>query len=395
MKTIMIIGAGRPQVPLIEASKKEGYHTIVCDSDSNAPGVPLADEYFNVSTKDRSGLLKTAVKNKIDGIVANSEYAMEDIAFISNELRIPGNPEGAISILSSKSKFRELQKNEGLFAPRVIPYVTGQWNEEISFPIVIKPDMNSGTRGTMVVWEETDVIENAVRECSKLSKNGKVIVEEYIPISPQTVVEGEVFIHEGEILWDGLFLSIRSKLAPMIPMTYVFPLYGINIDALRDDLTKAFRAIGVRHGEYNVEACIVDNKPFVIEINPRQGGNDLPKYIRAHCGIDYYKLLVTTSVNDDCYWNSLKGYLRENRFITHHMLFPRRSGKYKGLVINDGLKDWVYQIQINVDIGDKIEKTRDGLSSIGFVDLMFHDQEKQADVSSRLEELIRIEIDED
>ena len=70
MKTIMIIGAGRPQVPLIEASKKEGYHTIVCDSDSNAPGVPLADEYFNVSTKDRSGLLKTAVKNKIDGIVA-------------------------------------------------------------------------------------------------------------------------------------------------------------------------------------------------------------------------------------------------------------------------------------------------------------------------------------
>ena len=98
----MIIGAGKTQVPLIKAAKKEGYHTIVCDWDTNAPGIPLADEFFNVSTKDRNGLLRTARENKVDGVVANSEYAMEDVAYISSALGLTGNSIETIATLSSK-----------------------------------------------------------------------------------------------------------------------------------------------------------------------------------------------------------------------------------------------------------------------------------------------------
>ena len=93
MKTIMVIGAGKAQVPLIEAAKKEGYHTVVCDLNPDAPGVALADEYCKVSTKDRDGLYRTAREKKIDGIVANSEYAMCDIAAISSVLGLVGKRE--------------------------------------------------------------------------------------------------------------------------------------------------------------------------------------------------------------------------------------------------------------------------------------------------------------
>lgn len=180
--------------------------------------------------------------------------------------------------------------------------------------------MNSGTRGTTVVnnGNERDKVKAAIEICSKLSRNGKAIVEEYIPISPEMVIEGEIFIHNGEILWDGLFRSIRSEMAPMIPMTYVFPLVEEREDILRDALKKALFAAGVHHGEYNIEACFVNDEPFIIEINPRQGGNDLPRYVQEHCGIDYYKLLVTTAVGDDCYWDSIKGVTRQNNRITHH-----------------------------------------------------------------------------
>ena len=58
MKTIMIIGAGKVQVPLIEAAKRESYYTIACDWNPEAPGVLLADEFCRVSTKDRAGLYK-------------------------------------------------------------------------------------------------------------------------------------------------------------------------------------------------------------------------------------------------------------------------------------------------------------------------------------------------
>lgn len=386
MKTIMVIGAGKTQMPLIEAAKKEGYHTVVCDLNPDAPGVALADEYYKISTKDREGLYKTAQEKKIDGIVANSEYAMCDVAAISSGLGLVGNPESAIGILSSKSKFRALQKQIGLFAPRV--------DGDLSFPVIIKPDMNSGTRGTTVANDEAEV-EAAVKACSAISRNGKAIVEEYVPIDPETVIEGEIFVHNGQMLWDGLFRSIRSKAAPMIPMTYVFPLDEKRVEELKDALGVAFQAAGVIHGEYNIEACFVDDKPFIIEINPRQGGNDLPRYVMEHCGIDYYRLLVTTSVGDNEYWESLEDYERQNNRITHHMLYPRKNGQFKGIRNADEIESFVSRTQINVAGGDEIKQAADGSASIGYVDLVFEDGQEQNEVSRRLEDLIRIEVDED
>ena len=385
MKTIMVIGAGKTQMPLIEAAKKEGYHTVVCDLNPDAPGVALADEYCKISTKDRNGLFRTAQEKKIDGILANSEYAMCDVAFISQELGLVGNPEEAIAILSSKSKFRTLQKQIGLFAPKV--------GNGFSFPVIIKPDMNSGTRGTAVANTEAEV-DKAVMACSALSRNGKAIVEEYMTIDPETVIEGEVFIHNGQILWDGLFRSIRSKTAPMIPMTYVFPLVEDRVEELKVALEAASQAAGVIHGEYNIEACFVDEKPFIIEINPRQGGNDLPRYVQDHCGIDYYRLLVSTSVGDDGYWENLGDYERQNNRITHHMLYPRYTGRFKGVRIADEIKDYISRTQVKVDIGDEIKQASDGSASIGYVDLAFGSLVEQG-VSNRLEDLIRIEVDED
>lgn len=381
----MIIGAGKAQVPLIEAAKKEGYHTVVCDKNPAAPGVELADEYCKVSTKDRDELFSTAQEKQIDGIVANSEYAMVDVAFISQELRLVGNSEESIAILSSKSKFRALQKQIGLFAPRV--------GKEKTFPVIIKPDMCSGTRGTAVVDDEAEV-DVAVESCERISRNGKAIVEEYITINPKAVIEGEIFIHGGQILWDGLFRSIRSKAAPMIPMTYVFPLIEERIEELKAALEKAFRATGVVHGEYNIEACFVDDQPFIIEINPRQGGNDLPRYVQEYCGIDYYRLLITTSVGDGEYWENLEKYERQNNRITHHMLYPEKNGRFMGVQIADEIKSSVSRTEINVNVGDEIEIATDGSASIGYVDLVFEDVQKQ-NVSYRLEDLIRIVIDED
>ena len=386
MKTIMVIGAGKTQMPLIEAAKKEGYHTVVCDINLDAPGVALADEYCKISTKDRNGLFRTAQEKKIDGILANSEYAMCDVAFISQELGLVGNPEEAIAILSSKSKFRTLQKQIGLFAPKV--------GNGFSFPVIIKPDMNSGTRGTAVANTEAEV-EAAVESCEKISRNGKAIVEEYIPIDPETVIEGEIFVHNGDILWDGLFRSIRSKAAPMIPMTYVFPLDEKRVQELKVALEKAFQAAGVLHGEYNIETYFVDDKPFIIEINPRQGGNDLPRYVQEHCGIDYYKMLVTTAVGDSEYWESLRGYMRQDNRITHHMIYPRKNGRFRGMFITEEIKDYIYRSQIDVAVGDEVKRAEDGTSSIGYVDLVFEDSKKQREVSMRLEDLIRIEVDED
>ena len=402
MKTIMIVGAGKSQVPLIKAAKKQNYHTIVCDIDLNAPGVALADEHYKVSTKDRYALFEVAKNKHIDGIVANSEYAMCDAAFIANHLGLVGDLESSISILSSKGKFRELQIKAGLFAP---DYVYGDSIDKLqdgalTFPVIIKPDQSSGTRGTVMVSDADDynTLKKGIIDCSKISRNTQAVVEEYVQGANNITIEGEVFVHKGEILWDGLFTTIRSEAAAMIPMTYVFPLYEEEkrIFQIKEALRKAFCAANIVHGEYNVEAYFADKKePFIVEINPRQGGNDLPKYVREHCGIDMYRLLVTTSMGDDAYWDSLKSFKRENNYITHHVLYPRGKGRFKGLKIDDSLLDCVYGSQIDINIGDEVNNTVDGSSCIGYVDLAFSDVEEQIRVSSNIEDLIKIEIEQE
>lgn len=398
----MIIGAGKTQLALIEAAKKENYHTVVCDLDPSAPGVLLADEFCRVSTKDRFGLLATAKSNHIDGLVANSEYAMCDVAYIANKLDLIGNPESAVAALTSKSKFRALQKASGLFAPAFLP------DEDIEqllidtqlfpFPVVIKPDQSSGTRGVMVIKDSRDhsAINQAINTARTVSRNGKAMAEKYIPMPARTVIEGEIFVHKSEILWNGLFHTIRSENAPTIPMTYVFPLQETDerIEAVKTALTKAFFAAGIRHGEYNTEMFFTeDEQPFLIEINARQGGYELPRLVREHCGIDCCRLLVTTAVGDDEYWESLKTFKPENRLLIHHMLFPRSVGRFREIEIAKSLYNKVFRSEIDVEDGSFVSGTVDAASCIGFVDLHFNSVEDQLAVSSRLEELIRVKVE--
>ena len=397
----MVIGAGINQVPLIKAARREGYRTIACDLDEHAPGASWADDLLRISTKDREDLLRAAKENRINGIAANSEYAMCDAAHIANELGLVGNPEEAVAILSSKSRFRTLQKETGLFAPAFLPIGSAcdppKVPETLSFPALIKPDQSSGSRGMVLIQDPVDkaALAQAVRACTAVSRNRKAILEEYVRIPSRAAIEGEIFVHHGEILWDGLFNTIRSEKAEWLPMTYIFPLREAEerIQQVKNTLAKAFAAAGILHGEYNTELFFTPGgEPFLLEINPRQGGYGLPGYVQEHCGIDYHRLLVTTAMGEDDYWNSLKGIKRNSRLITHHMLFPGSTGVFEGIRIPDFLRDKVYRIQLDIRKGDPVSEPTDASSEIGYVDLCFESTEEQEQVSLDLEQLIQVEI---
>ncbi|OUU30992.1 MAG: hypothetical protein CBB97_00660, partial [Candidatus Endolissoclinum sp. TMED37] len=51
-KVILIIGAGREQVPAYLLAKKMGLEIVCTDIDQNAPGFKLADHSIIVSTRD-------------------------------------------------------------------------------------------------------------------------------------------------------------------------------------------------------------------------------------------------------------------------------------------------------------------------------------------------------
>lgn len=397
MKKILILGGGANQLSLIRAAKDADMEVILCDYDPDALGIPLADRFYEVSIIDRDAVLRVAEEEKVDGIAANTEAVMQLVAYVCERLGLPGNKEEAVEKLVSKKAFRQLQKEQGLFAPGFAEAASFEELQEsvskVGYPFIIKPSESSGTRGTALIEEDTagQELKKAYEICRDFSRNGLVTIENYIPMPSLTVIEGDIFVNHGEFLWDGLFFTRRSPMAPMIPMTYIFPLVldPEKLVMVRDHLQRAVTAAGIVHGQYNVELYFTETDDlFLIEINARQGGNKIPLAIKMHSGIDMDRLLVTTSVGDDSYWNEVKEYTCPDRFTAWHLVFPRRAGTLQEVQISEEIRDRVIYKEIFYKCGVYLKNTENAASCIGYVGLRFDDYAQMLACCERLEELI-------
>ena len=130
---------------------------------------------------------------------------MLNVAWLSEQLHLPGNPEESIDILLSKSRFRDLQRKAGVYAPE--HFVSDSADEIVAFaktmryPVIVKPSESSGTRGTTRIdaFDES-AIRKAFAECQEWSRENQVAIEEYVVMSSLRVNDIELFVQDGEIL---------------------------------------------------------------------------------------------------------------------------------------------------------------------------------------------------
>ena len=279
-KKLMILGAGDAQLNLIKESKALGYTTIVCDMRPNLEGSKIADKYYQIDYMNLEGVYNIAVDEKIDGVISNSEPAMVNVAFISQKLGLIGNSVESIETLTSKSKFRNLQKKEGVFAPDhfVVDSCEDLLEKAriIQFPVIIKPTESCGTQGTTRLdsFDERLIIDT-YSICKEYSRNGQVSIEQYVPMNCLRVNDIDVVVIGDDIIWDGWLWQDRSKDTPMLPETEIFPmaLPKEKKEKIKNVIEKLLKAAGIKHGEYNVETYFTeDEEVFVIEMNPRQAG---------------------------------------------------------------------------------------------------------------------------
>ncbi|MGM9549905.1 MAG: ATP-grasp domain-containing protein [Faecousia sp.] len=402
MKKILVLGGGINQLPLIEAAKAEGYYVIVCDYNHEPPGAKLCDKFYEASAGDRNVLLEIAEKEQINGVVANTEALMANVSFVSEKFGLVGNPEQAVQTLLSKSKFRKLQEAIGVYTPKHIEARNlEEANERIkgfAYPIIVKPDENSGCWGTTVIRakEEKEKLAAAFKKCEELSRDNHVVIEEFVEAAALEEVEAEIFVHEGEILWDGLLLTLRSELLPLIPMTDVYPLpyRDDQIAQIKRALEKTISAAGIVHGEYNAELFFTrDGDLFIMEINARQGGDSIPTYVHKSCGVNLHKLLVTTAVGDNYYWDALKTYKRPIRNISLHPLFSTKTGTFVKLDIDKRIDNHISKIDLFVKPGDTVYATENASHEIGYVELSFPNAQIQMEISRHLWQYIQIVVE--
>ena len=396
MKRILILGANIDQVSLIKAAKTEGYYTIVCDYADDHPGVPLADKHYAVNYMDAEAVLSVARHEKIDGVIGNSDPAMPIVAHVAEELGLVGNPQESVDIFASKNAFREFQERIGLYCPK---YVKSNDYSEIEkaigsfrYPIIVKPDLSGGSKGATTIYEnQPERLKEVFEVCKDLSRDGKVTVEEYVKMPSLDAIEGDLFVLGDEIIWDGLFTNPRSVMAPMLPMAKIFPaiISDEELAIIKRNVTKMFKEAGVRHGEYNIEMYFTsEGELFIIENNPRQGGNRIPQLLKQHTGIDYDRLLITTAVGDNTYFDSVKNVYLNHNYLSQHIVFSNYNGLLETVEFKSDILPYITATEFIRKNGDRINQRNNSADCIAYVTLKFPDRETQLTHMGRIEELI-------
>ncbi len=401
MKRLLILGAGGAQLSLIKESKKLGYYTIVCDNRPEMEGSKIADKYYQVDYLKLDEVYEIAIKEKIDGVISNSEPAMVNVAWISQKLHLVGNSVESIETLKSKSKFRELQKKTGLYAPE--HHIADSSDElleiakSFDYPVIIKPTESTGTQGTTRIDEfNEEAIRETYSRCKSFSRNGQVSIEKYVPMNALRVIECDAFVYNDVFLWDGMISTYRSEYAPMVPMTYGYPtdISDESICIAERVIKKALKEAGITFGEYNVEAYFTqEGELFIIEINPRQGGNRIPEMIEAYSGINYSELLVSLAVRDEEYLDTLKQFKRSRIPYIVHVVYSKKSGVFKQLVVSERIEKNVVEIETFVEKGQSVHSTRNLFDAIARCVLRFDNLEEQKDCLGNIENLIYVELE--
>ena len=400
-KTVMIMSAsldGR-LITAVDAAQEFGYKTVACVREEDDVSIVKADRCYAVGN-DTAKLLEIAKKEAVDGVLGMWDKTALPAAVIAEGLGLPGNSPGCVTSLLEKGRFRSLQKEAGVFCPGFFETDTRQGLEEkcagLHFPIIMKPVLCSSSFGQTTLYDENGLIP-AFEKAASNSRNGSVCVEEYIEQDSLRILEADIFLVGDDILWDGLRWCWRFPEAPLRP---VLDSYPVSLDSrqeaeFKSAVKKVLAASGARLGEFNVEGFFTEEgRFFIIEINPRPAGYYNQQDIQLFCGVDYSKLLVSTAVGDLSYYEELKHFKRQRRYMLSYAVFSFKPGIVDHLYIDPSVRDSLLTFRAfpGGEPGTYIEDIHADNRPVGMAILGFSSEEAMEAAKRNIRDLVYVVV---
>ena len=300
MNRLLIIGASILQLPAIKKAKQLGHYVAVADFNPNAIGIPYADEYYNASTIDIEAICKVAEEFKPDGIMTlATDMPMRSIAAATSRLGLPGISMDTAIKSTDKGEMIKAFKAHDVESPwfYIIENVTmlNALLSQLTYPCILKPTDNAGSRGVMLVNSAEELIE-AYQYSVSQSRGGLVILEEYMT-GPEVSVE--VMVVDGE----PHVLQVTDKLTTGAPyfveMGHNQPsmLPTEDVEKIKDLACRAVKSVGINCGPSHVEIKLTPTGPKMVELGARMGGDCITTHlVPLSTGIDMIKATIDVAL---------------------------------------------------------------------------------------------------
>ena len=394
MKKILILGGSFAQLPFIEEAKKRGYYTILVDYLNDNPGQKYVNEYFNLSTTDKEAVLQLALRVKPDIVYSYaSDPAAPTVAYVADKLGLEyANNPNSVNILGEKNKFKEFLKLNGFNIPEYIIIDSTDFNieelEKLRLPFFIKPTDSSGSKGVSLVISLDDV-QQALENALTFSRNKVLIAEEYIDTDWKQI-HGDIFIENGEIIFSHLgdhHFDIEK--GSFVPYSTSWPSVYSEKDLKRicNDIKKVLDLLEFGNGPINVEARIKDDKIYLMELGPRNGGNFVPLISEISTGFDMINALfnqfegIPNNVNNS-----------DKKYSCYYVIRTFRKGILKKIECSPEIEKNIIKKYLYKNIGDNVNYFSGANEAIGILLMTFESRLEMNAFYENTGEFIKVDI---
>lgn len=367
MKRVLIIGASNLQMPAILKAKELGYYVATVDYNPKAVGIPYADEFFEVSTIDTEAVAQVVKEFKADGVMTlATDMPMRSVARAAEVCELPGiSMDTAIKATDKGEMIKVFEANKVEHPWYFIALNKEDFEnikEKVSYPCIMKPVDNAGSRGVVLVHNLEELINEYDYTVSE-SRKGGVIIEEYM-------VGSEVSVEVMAVNGEPHILQVTDKITTggphFVEMGHTQPsrLGKENVDKIKNLASRAVKSIGIKDGPAHVEIMLTKEGPKMVEIGARMGGDCITTHlVPLSTGIDMVRSTIEIACGEQ---TDIKPKFNKGAAIRY---FKTSKGVIKDIRGIERAKNipGVIEISFTKSIGDCIGNVNSSIDRIGFV----------------------------
>ena len=382
-KKLMLLGGLRYLKPVIDAAHKQGYYVITADYLPNNIAHKWSDEYCNVSIIDKEAVLKEAQRLQIDGIMSFAcDPGVVAASYVQNKMGLPSfGPFESVEILQNKDKFRTFLAENGFNVPQAKGFDSVEAAmEEIywyPWPVIVKPTDAAGSKGVTRVDKAED-LKPALEYAMEHSISGHIIVEEFID-KQGCSSDTDSFSEDGKLKFVSFCAQRFDAEAtnPYTPAAYSWPstFTKEQEEYLTLEIQRLITLLNLKTCVYNIEVRVAPNdKPYIMELTPRGGGNRLCEMLRYATGVDMITAITRAMVGD-----SILEPIEQKPYNGHWaeiILHADKDGVFDHLEISKDLPAEIVEEDLWVVKGDKVEGFEGANNAIGTLVLRFQTAEE-------------------
>jgi len=291
---VALIGASVGQLSICKKAKELG-HEIVCFAwPENAICQKYADKFYPISILEVDCIVDICKKEAVQGVITNaSDLSAYIAAAVAEKLGCPGNPVKVFEKIKNKEIVRKAtSKTPNLCTINHFIYKSGGPK---FLPCIVKPIDGVSKKGVSLANTEETFFQ-AIKYSKQELPNSDILIEEFIKgreISVESIscngTHYVIQITDKDNTGSPHFVEIGHHQ----PSSLLRPIQ----DKIRQVIPEILKSVGFMNGASHIEMKVDGENLYLIEINPRGGGDEISnKLVELSTEYDYLKSMIEVAL---------------------------------------------------------------------------------------------------